>query len=124
MATVTYRRTEPHRMSEAERAHLEAMTDDEVTAAAERDPDAQPLDAGALFRLAAIRLAKAARGKTGLSQDKFAAVYGINVARLRDLEQGRKEPDRVLVSLLALIADDPAKVRRVLAEVSSVAPSR
>ncbi|MHB8287406.1 MAG: helix-turn-helix domain-containing protein [Caulobacteraceae bacterium] len=118
MAIVTYRRTGAHRMSEAERARLEAMTDDEVTAAAERDPDAQPLDAAALYRLAAVRLAKTARKKTGLSQDRFAVAYGINVARLRDLEQGRKEPDRVLVSLLALIADDPAKVTRVLAAIS------
>ena len=117
MVIVTYRRPGSHRLSDEVRARLGAMTDDEVTAAAKSDPDAQPLDASALFRLAAVRLAKAARKKTGLSQDRFAAAYGINVARLRDLEQGRKAPDRVLVSLLALIADDPAEVRRVLADL-------
>ena len=117
MAIVTYRRLEPHRIAEAERARLEAMTDEQVTTAALDDPDAQPLDAGSLLRLAAARVAKAARRSTGLSQDRFAEAYGINVSRLRDLEQGRKAPDRVLVAFLALIADDPARVRKVVAEI-------
>ena len=118
MAIVTYRRDEPHHAGELERERLAAMTDDEVRSASESDPDAQPLDVGSLYRLNAARLAKAARLSAGLSQERFAEVYGINVSRLRDLEQGRKEPDRVLVAFLALIADDPAKVRQVVAQIA------
>jgi len=36
--------------------------------------------------------------------------------RLRDIEHGRKMPDRLLVSFVALVADDPERGRRVVAD--------
>jgi len=101
-------------MSEEAGARLDAMTDEEITAAAMSDPDNPPLTDDELLRLRAVRIARRARAVTQLSQAQFAETFGIKVARLRDLEQGRVQPDQVLVSLLAMIADDPDRARRIL----------
>ncbi len=39
---------------------------------------------------------KAIRKSTGLTQEAFALRYGFNLARLRDLEQKRTQPDSVV----------------------------
>ena len=106
----------PYRMSESERARLDALTDEEITAAAESDPDNPLLTDEEFERIRAIQVARAARERAGLSQAKFAKAYRIKVARLRDLEQGRRQPDPVLVSLLTLIGDDPERAARLLAD--------
>lgn len=111
----------PYRMSDEARARLEALTDEEITAAAESDPDNPPLTEEEFQRIDAIRVARRAREAAKLSQDRFAEAYGIKVSRLRDLEQGRVQPDRVLVSLLALIADDPERARRIVEAAHAVA---
>ena len=118
MGIVRYVRdpAKPHVMSAETRARLDALTDEQITAAAESDPDNPPLTDAELARLRAARVAKAARQRTGLSQAKFAEAYHIKVARLRDVEQARRAPDPVLVSLLTLIHDDPERVARVLGE--------
>ncbi len=107
----------PPRMSAETRARLDALTDEQITAAAESDPDNPPLTEAELARLGAARVAKTARQRAGLSQAKFAQAYRIKVARLRDLEQGRRTPDPVLVSLLTLIQDDPERAARLLQEL-------
>src|SRR5487761_2068648 len=56
----------------------------------------------------------AVRALTGLSQARFARAYRINVARLRDLEQGRTRPDSALLAYLAVIDREPAAVERAL----------
>ena len=104
----------PPRMSPETRARLDALTDEQITAAAESDPENPPLTDGELARIRAIQVARAARRRAGLSQAKFAQAYRIKVARLRDLEQGRRQPDPVLVSLLTLIGDDPERAARLL----------
>jgi putative transcriptional regulator len=106
----------PPTMSHETKARLEAMTDEEITAAAESDPDNPPLTDQEFARIRAIRIARRARERTGLTQAAFAETFGVNLSRLRDIEQGRKTPDRVLVSFLALVADDPDWARRVVAE--------
>ena len=106
----------PHCMSEDERARLDALTDEEITAAAQSDPDNPLLTDEEFERIHAIQIARAARRRAGLSQAKFAKAYRIKVARLRDLEQGRRQPDPVLVSLLTLIGDDPERAARLLAD--------
>jgi putative transcriptional regulator len=94
---------------------LDAMTDAEITRAAESDPDNPPLTAAELDRLGAARIAKAARQATGLSQARFAQAFRIKVSRLRDLEQGRfRNPDSVLVAYLTVIRRDPGSVMRAL----------
>jgi len=57
---------------------------------------------------------KAIRKTTGLTQDEFARQFGINAARLRDLEQGRSNPDSALRAYLLVIAKKPDVVREAL----------
>ncbi len=91
---------------------LRAMTDEQVTAAALSDPDAQPLTAEQLSRK--MTRAKSLRRALCLTQEEFAARYHIPIGTLRDWEQGRSEPDQPARAYLTVIANDPAGVERVL----------
>jgi putative transcriptional regulator len=106
----------PPTMSKEARARLDAMTDAEITAAAESDPDNPPLTEEELERVRLARRVQAVRARTGLSQRRFAEVYRINVGRLRDLEQGRTQPDSALLAYLAVIDRAPEAVERALRE--------
>jgi putative transcriptional regulator len=78
------------------------------------DPDNPPLNADDLARIAAARRVRAVRTRSGLSQTEFARAFHINVARLRDLEQGRTRADSALLAYLAVIDEAPDTVRRAL----------
>jgi putative transcriptional regulator len=54
--------------------------------------------------------------RTGLSQRGFAGVYRFEIARLRDLEQGRIQPDSATLAYLTVIAREPEVVERALQE--------
>src|ERR1700730_1256524 len=110
----------PPSMSKEARARLGAMTDAEITAAAESDPDNPPLTDDELARLRLARWVQAVRARTGLSQRQFAEAYRINVARLRDLEQGRTQPDSAMLAYLAVISREPEAVERALREEESI----
>jgi putative transcriptional regulator len=97
-----------------EQARLDAMTDAEITAAAELDPDNPPLTDEELERMRLARRVRAVRARAGLSQRQFAEAYRINVARLRDLEQGRTQPDGAMLAYLAVIEREPEAVNRAL----------
>jgi putative transcriptional regulator len=101
-------------LSEAQREYLDAMTDAEITAAAEADIDNPPLTDADLARLRTARVVQQARRQAGLSQAAFARTYRINLARLKDLEQGRTQADSALLAYLTVIEKDPASVRRAL----------
>lgn len=58
---------------------------------------------------------KAIRERTGLSQEDFALRFGLDVATIRNWEQGRSNPDTASRILLALIDKDPEAVQAVLA---------
>jgi DNA-binding transcriptional regulator YiaG len=58
---------------------------------------------------------KALRMRLGVSQEAFAGRYGIDVATLRNWEQGRTTPDGPAAVLLQLIDRDPDKVMELLA---------
>ncbi len=66
-------------------------------------------------RVEAVAALRRVRAASGLSQSAFAATYRINLARLRDLEQGRTRPDSALLAYLTVIAREPGAVRRALA---------
>jgi putative transcriptional regulator len=57
---------------------------------------------------------KAVRRKTGLSQSHFAARLQLNVATIRNWEQGRTHPDGAAVTLLTIINREPKLVMRAL----------
>ena len=92
----------------------DAMTDDEVTAAALADPDAQPLTDADFARMKRVPRAKTLRRALGLTQEEFATRYHIPVGTLRDWEQGRSEPDQPAKAYLKAIAGDPDAVSRAL----------
>ncbi len=109
----------PPKLSEVAAARMNAMTPAEIEANAATDIDNPPLTDTELARLAAARLAKAARDRSGLSQAQFAARYHINVSRLRDLERGRfRQPDSALVAYLSVIKSDPDAVLRAIETIS------
>ena len=55
------------------------------------------------------------RHRLGLSQSAFARAFGLDVTAIHAWEQGRRRPDRTARILLAVIASEPAAVRRALA---------
>ena len=77
-----------------------------------------------LARLTGVRIRRAAktarvdvhaiRAVTGLSQAKFAGLLGIEVATLRNWEQGRREPTGAARALLRAIHNDPVAVIEAL----------
>ncbi len=123
MAIVRYKRdpAKPATMSPEQRAYHDALTEAEIQAAAESDPDNPPMTD---TELAALRLAnpmKRARAATGLSQAQFARRYRINVSRVRDMEHGRWKPDEALVAYLLVIERETDAVNRALAPPERVA---
>ena len=93
---------------------MRPMTDEQVHAAALRDPDAQPLTEERLARMRRVPRTKALRRALGLTQEEFAVRYQIPLGTLRDWEQGRAEPDQPARAYLKVIACDPESVRRAL----------
>jgi len=68
--------------------------------------------------LSAMRTRRA-REATGLTQDAFAARYGITVGSLRDWEQGRRLPDAAAQNYLRVIAQMPDEVAKVLEGIAT-----
>ncbi len=95
-------------------ARLDEMTEADLTAQALSDPDNPPLTDDELARIASAHRVRAVRAQTGLSQQRFADTYRINLARLRDLEQGRTRADSALLAYLAVIEGEPEAVLRAL----------
>lgn len=58
---------------------------------------------------------KAIRKRLGFSQQEFAARFGFNVARVRDWEQRRCQPDGALRAYLLVIDRRPKAVEEALA---------
>lgn len=58
---------------------------------------------------------KKARAKSGLSQDRFAKVFGISIHTLRKWEQGQRHPRGPAKVLLAVIDQEPDAVLRCIA---------
>ena len=104
-------------------AAVEALTDEEIHAAALSDPDSQPIPLGSDEELAKLGLihipnVKRLRERLGLTQDAFAAAYRIPIGTLRDWEQGRKHPDAPARAYLTVIARNPEAVAGFLSEAA------
>jgi len=109
-------RTRALRTGTSDLARLDAMTDEDIIAAARSDPDAaQPLSPAQLKRARRISPAKRLRWKLGLSQAEFAKRFRIPLGTLRDWEQHRTEPDQAAQAYLKVIAADAGFVERALA---------
>jgi putative transcriptional regulator len=57
---------------------------------------------------------RAIRKSTGMTQEAFAAAYGLPLTTLRDWEQGRARPDTAARSYLLVISRAPKMVEQVL----------
>ena len=57
----------------------------------------------------------AIRKKTGLSQARFAATFGLDKRAVQQWEQARRSPDRAAVTLYRMIERDPEAVRQLIA---------
>ena len=68
-----------------------------------------------VIALEAVNVA-AIRKRLKLSQDKFAARFGLSAATVRDWEQGRRTPDRIARNFLLVIQHAPETVERALEE--------
>ncbi len=105
----TTTKTEKHDWS-----RLDAMTDEEIHAAALADPDAQSLTPERLATMKLIPRSKTLRRVLGLTQEEFAARFHIPLGTLRDWEQGRAEPDQTARAYFRAIAGDAPAVERAL----------
>lgn len=105
----------PRGFTPEQRARLDAMTEDEIEANALSDPDSPPMTDAMIERAEIGYAVRRTRDRLDLTQAAFAARYGISLGRLRDVEQGRHDPDPVLVSYLKLIARDPEWVAETIA---------
>jgi len=94
---------------------VDALTNEQIHAAALADPDAQPIPRGTDEELAKLGLirgvnVKRLREQLRLTQEAFAATYRIPVGTLRDWEQRRKNPDAPARAYLTVIARNPQAV--------------
>ncbi len=95
-------------------ARVDAMTDEDVLAAALSDPDAQPITPERAARLRRVSAVKVLRGRLGMTQAEFSMAFGIPVGTLRDWEQHRSVPDATAQALLLAIEREPDTMRRLL----------
>jgi len=100
--------------SAQEKRRLDKLSDTEIEAGALSDPDNQPQTKEQLRRMVLAREVRLTRDKLGLSQPEFAARFHIGLARLRDFEQARSEPDFIVRVFLRMIYEDPAKADRLI----------
>ncbi len=66
---------------------------------------------------------RAVRKRTKLTQEKFAIKYGLDLATLKNWEQGRSKPDAAANTLLMIIHSNPQAVESSL-EVDEKAASK
>lgn len=91
--------------------HLRDMTDEEVQAAAMKDPDARPMTDAEWDAAPKVPRAKIIRRALGLTQEEFAAKFQIPLGTLRDWEQGAAQPDQAARAYLRAIAGDAEAVQ-------------
>jgi len=95
-------------------ARLNAMTEEEITAAALSDPDCPPLTPEQLARFKRVNAVKMVRRQLDMTQAEFAATFRLPLATVRDWEQERSYPDAPARALLTAIARDPQTMMRLL----------
>jgi putative transcriptional regulator len=113
---VTVKRGEALPKGDTDWSRLDAMTDEEVAAAALSDPDAQPLAAKQLAGMRRVSRVKALRQRLEMTQAEFAEAFHLPITTLRDWEQRRSTPDAPARALLLAIERDPEVMRRLLAD--------
>ena len=101
---------------ETDWTRVNAMTNEEVVAAALSDPDAQPLTPEQLAKMHRVSRVKVLRQRLEMTQAEFAKAFHLPITTLRDWEQHRSTPDAPARALLLAIERDPKVMRRLLAD--------
>jgi putative transcriptional regulator len=123
MVWVDHELGDPYPETDTDWDAVNALTNEQIHAAALADPDAQPIPRGSEEELAKLGLihlvnVKKLRERLGLTQEAFAATYRIPVGTLRDWEQRRKNPDAPARAYLMVIARDPQVVADLLCQAA------
>ena len=95
-------------------SRADAMTDEQVHAAAMADPDARPMSDAEWEAAPLVSRTRTLRRALGMTQEEFAARFHIPLGTLRDWEQGKSKPDQAARAYLKVIAADPQAVQRAL----------
>ena len=95
---------------------LDALTDEEITAAALADPDTQPISPERLAEARPPSVAKRVRHKLRKSREAFCEAYAIPLATLTAWERHEAMPTPAELAYLHLIAREP--------ELAKVQPAR
>ena len=80
---VTVKPGDPLPRGNTDWARIEAMTEEEVMAAALSDPDAQPLTPEQLARMRRVSRVKVLRQRLGMTQMQFADAFHLPITTLR-----------------------------------------
>jgi len=123
MVSVTHNPGDPPIKTGTDWTAIDALTKEQLHAAALSDPDSRPIPHGTDEELARLGLhrvpnVKKLRERLGLTQEVFASTYRIPVGTLRDWEQCRKFPDAPARAYLTIIARNPKAVARLLGEAA------
>ncbi len=114
MAWVDHEPGDPPIETDTDWGRVNAMTDEEIQAAVDDDPDAAPIPVHNTPGLTPVVNPKRLRDRLGLTQEAFAARYRIPVGTLRDWEQRRKFPDAPARAYLTVIEKNPEIVAQLL----------
>jgi putative transcriptional regulator len=95
-------------------ARLNAMTEEEIEAAAVADLDNPPLTETELKKLRRVPNPKEIRKRLKMTQQQFATQFELPLGTLRDWEQGTREPDSAAKSYLRVIAKNSQAVIQAL----------
>ncbi|MBI4582409.1 MAG: helix-turn-helix domain-containing protein [Planctomycetes bacterium] len=94
------------------------MTDKEIARQIAENPDAAPDTSKVPKRKWRLVLPEpnvnAIRAKLCMTQDTFAAAFGVSAATIRNWEQGRRQPHGPARVLLTIIEREPEAVLRAL----------
>ena len=98
---------------------LKLMTEREVVAAAQSDPDAPLLTDAQLKKFKRVQPPKEVdvkiiRDKLHLSQEKFASYFGVSVRTIQEWEQHRRTPTATARNFLKVLEHDPKMVQKAL----------
>jgi putative transcriptional regulator len=93
---------------------VDALTDEQIHAAALADPDAQPLTEERLAHTKQVPRLKIIRRALRLTQEEFATRFQIPLGTLMDWEQGTAQPDQTARAYLRAIAGNPNALHQAL----------
>jgi putative transcriptional regulator len=96
-------------------AAVDALTDEEIMAAALADPDAQPLSDETLRKMRRGPHPRFLRLKLRLTREEFAERYCFPIDVLESWELQKTYPDEMIRAYLKAIAADPEGVARAVA---------